>query len=125
LGGRICVAGYYPWTLLHFFSKLRQLKSIARWLSGDTLPAYVGSGHRAYLWVREAQTGGLALCVINAHFDPAEDLSLLIRTSADEATVYGMDCAQSRLACSGEDGPYRAFVLPSVEPWTLQMIVAE
>ena len=50
LGGRICVAGYFPWTFLHSLSKSAQMKSIARWLSKDRLPAYVASYHKVNVW---------------------------------------------------------------------------
>ena len=40
-GGRVCVAGYYPYEQLQNLSKSSQLKSVMRWLSKDTLPAYV------------------------------------------------------------------------------------
>ena len=55
LGGLICVAGYFPWSFLQNYSKSAQLKTVFRWLSRDTLPAYVASYHKINLWVRGAR----------------------------------------------------------------------
>ena len=124
LGGRVCVAGYYPWTLLHFFAKLDQIKSIMRWLSRDALPAYVASPHRAHIWVRPGVGGGLAIAVINAHFDPADELVLAIRTDQDSVRLYDMDDNESDLSCRTVDGPYRQFVVQQLGDWEMRLVVA-
>ena len=82
LGGRVCVAGYFPWTFLHSLSKSAQMKSVMRWLSRDRLPAYVASFHKINLWVRDPGGPGIALALTNSCLDPARDVALLIRTDA-------------------------------------------
>ena len=57
LGGRICVAGYFPWTLIHSLPKASQLKSVVRWLSKETLPVYVESLHKVHVWSRPLEEG--------------------------------------------------------------------
>ena len=126
LGGRVCVAGYYPWTYLQSLSKAQQIKAIFRWLSGDTLDAYVSSFHRTNLWVRRPGTGELAVTLLNAGLDPAEDVELLLRTEAGSASVYDMLCGEIHVHSSGPlAAPYRRFILPRIPPWHMHLVVAE
>ena len=46
LGGRVAVSGYFPWAFIHSLSKSSQVKSVAKWLSRDTIPAYINSFER-------------------------------------------------------------------------------
>ncbi len=126
LGGRVFVAGYYPWTYLQSLSKAQQIKAIFRWLSGDTLDAYVSSFHRINLWVRRPGTGRVAVALLNASLDPAEGIELLLRTEAGSASVYDMQCGATQVY-----GPqpvataYRRFILPRIPPWHMHLVVAE
>ncbi|MBN2311715.1 MAG: hypothetical protein JXR94_22240, partial [Candidatus Hydrogenedentes bacterium] len=122
LGGRICVAGCYPWSQLQNLSKSAQLKSVMRWLSKDTLPGWVASFHRANLWVREPAPGRLAAALVNASLDPAERLALMLRTDNHEAAVYDVNCDETRVAAESVEGPYRRFVLPPIGPWHVCLI---
>ena len=123
LGGRICVSGYYPWDHLHSLSKNSQMKAVMRWLSRDRLPAYVASYHKVNLWAREPSRGRIALALLNASFDAADGLDLAVATSADEARVFDMQAKEHVIRASNTDGPYRRFVLPAVEPWTMRLVV--
>jgi hypothetical protein len=123
LGGRICVSGYYPWDHLHSLSKNSQMKAVMRWLSRDRLPAYVASYHKVNLWAREPNSGQTAVALLNASFDLATGLDLAIATSADEAHVFDMHAKEHVIRASSADGPYRRFVLPAVEPWTMRLVV--
>jgi hypothetical protein len=96
LGGRVCVAGYFPWTYLHSLSKSSQMKSVMRGLSRDRLPAYVASFHKIHLWAREPDGAGTVLALTNSSFDPAQDVSLMIRTDKEWARVFDMRCAETR-----------------------------
>lgn len=125
LGGRICVAGYYPWSAVHSLSKSTQLKSVFRWLSKDRLPAYVASFHKTNLWVRESQHGKTALAFTNASFDPAKNIELMISTSHNTVRVYDMACKETVLKSQGSEGPYRKFVIPQVNAWEMQLVVTE
>ena len=119
LGGRICVAGYYPWDNLQNLSKSTQIKALMRWLSKDRMPAYVASFHRINIWARETQKENMAVTLTNSYLDPADGLTLMLLTDKDEIVVYNMDCVESRVRASGIDGAYRQFVLPEIDPWSM------
>lgn len=124
LGGRICVAGYFPWVSLHSLCKSAQMKQVMRWLSRDRLPAYVASYHKANLWVRQPTGGPLAIAMVNASFDSADDLVLALLTQSETITVFDMDGRPTVVREAGCDGPYRRFTLPPVESWSARLVVA-
>ncbi len=121
LGGRVCVAGYYPWEQLQNLSKSAQLKRVFRWLSKDGLPAYVDSFHRVNLWAREVEPGRPALALLNAYLDPAEELALCIRTDRDLIEACSMRCESIAVQASGREGPYSRFILPRLGPWEVML----
>ena len=123
LGGRICVSGYYPWDHLHSLSKNAQMKAVMRWLSRDRLPAYVASYHKVNLWAREPNRGRTVIALLNASFDTADGLDLAVATNAEEARVFDMQAKEHVIRASSTNGPYRRFVLPAVEPWTMRLVV--
>ena len=123
LGGRICVAGYFPWASLHSLCKSSQMKSVMRWLSHDRLSAYVASYHKINLWVRQPAEGQLAMALVNASFDPADEPVLALLTHADRITVFDMDGKPTDVTESGRDGAYRRFTLPPIEPWSARLVV--
>lgn len=125
LGGRICVAGYFPWGSLHSLSKSSQMKAVARWLSKDRLPAYVVSYDKVNLWARRPSEKRLAVGLVNASFDPADSLTLALRTNANQIKVYDMAGKEYAVKCGGRDGEYGRFTLPSVEPWSARLVVAD
>lgn len=121
LGGRICVAGYYPWVQLHSRSKSAQMKAILRWLSRDTLPAYVSSFHRINQWPRVREDGNIVLAALNASLDPAEKAEVCVLTTKEKLRVVDMECRETEVAASATDGPYRRFVLPGIAPWSMRL----
>ena len=125
LGGRICIAGYYPWTFMEDLSKSSQMKSVFRWLSKETLPGYIASFHRINLWIREPQEGKVALAFTNSSFDPAKNVILLLKTDSKTIKVYDMTCKETLIHAAGADGPYQKFVIPEVEPWQISLVVSE
>ena len=125
LGGRICVAGYYPWKFLQSDSKSSQLKFLMRWLSKDTLAAYVSSFHKINMWVRTTEQEGLVLAITNSCLDRAEDVTLMLRTTFRETSIFDMRCAETLIRYCGADGPYHKFVLPAVEAWDMRLVVAQ
>ena len=122
LGGRVCVAGYYPWEQLQNLSKSSQLKSVMRWLSKDTLPAYVSSFHRVNLWVRETEPGRYAIALLNAYLDPATSLEIRIRTERNTLEFFDKTCVQTTIPASDRQDPYARFVLPAVQPWEVVLV---
>ncbi|HOD50270.1 MAG TPA: hypothetical protein PLJ71_08430 [Candidatus Hydrogenedentes bacterium] len=123
-GGRVCVEGYYPWQQVQTLSKSAQVKAIMRWLSRDTLPAYVASFHRVNLWVRRPHENTMAVALLNAYMDPAEGMTLLVHTAGDVMRITDMRGAQSEVEAAGADGPYKEFVLPAIAPWEMLLAVA-
>jgi hypothetical protein len=124
-GGRICVAGYYPWSFLENLSKSSQMKSVFRWLSKDSLPGYVASFHRINLWIREPQPGKPVAALTNSSFDPARDIILMIRTGSKIIKTYDMSCRETIIRSTGTDGPYQKFVIPYVDPWRMCIVITE
>jgi hypothetical protein len=125
LGGRVCVAGYYPWEFLQSSPKARQIKNLFRYLSRDTLPAYVESYHRMFCWVRELAGGksaggnvaaGMSVALINASLEYVHNAVLLIRRTGAELTAYNMACEET--ACrpipEKSNGAYTAFAVPPI-----------
>lgn len=125
LGGRICVAGYTPWTNIHTFSKSSQMKSVFRWLSKDNLPGYIDSYHKINLWVREAQKGKTVLAFTNSSFDSAKNVVLKLKTSSKAIKIYDMAVKETIIKSTGTDGPYQKFVIPQVDAWQMRLVVAE
>ena len=122
LGGRICIAGYYPWTFLENLSKSTQMKSVFRWLSRDNLPGYIASFHRINLWIRKPKNGKIALAFTNSSFDAAENIELMLRTKNKAICVYDMMCNQTVVRSSGSNGPYQRFIISSVDPWQIRLV---
>ncbi len=125
LGGRICVAGYYPWTFMENLSKSTQVKTVFRWLSKDNLPAYVDSFHKINLWVREPKDGKIAMAFTNYSFDPAENIVLKLKTKNKTIRVFDMKCKETVIQSSGTDGPYQKFVIPEVDAWQMRLVVSD
>jgi len=125
LGGRIFSGGYYPWSFAENLSKSSQLKSVFRWLSKDELPGYIDSFHRINIWFRSAGEDNVALALTNSSFDEARNLVLMLRTGKNEICIYDMSCKRLTIRSSGNDGPYKKFVIPSVDPWQLRLVTSE
>lgn len=125
LGGRICVAGYYPLTFNENLSKSSQMKSVFRWLSNDKLPGYIASFHKINLWIREPKNDKIAIAFTNSSFDQAKEVVLMLRTNRKTIRIYDMGCSETVVYSSGTDGPYQKFIIPSVEPWQVRLIINE
>jgi len=125
LGGRICAAGYYPWTFMENKSKSSQMKSVFRWLSKETLPGYIASFHKINLWIRQPDNGKTALAFTNSSFDAAKNVTLMLRTGNKTIKVYDMACKETVIQSSGTDGVYEKFVIPEVGAWEVRLVVSE
>ena len=64
---------------LESLAKTSQLKAVARWLSRDTLPAYVSSYVKAAVWCRRDQHRRPAFLLLNASADPLAEIALCVR----------------------------------------------
>jgi hypothetical protein len=122
LGGRIAVAGYYPWTMLHNQAKSIQLRRLMRWLSKDRLPAYIASFHKCNLWVREMADGRYGIVLLNSSMDQADDLALNIKTTSDRIRITDMQCSDTIVSASSSNGGYSSFLIPPVGNWDVRFI---
>ena len=100
------------------------MKSVMRWLSRDRLPAYVASFHKANVWARPSAEGSLCVSVVNSSFDPAKELAVALRTDREKIRLFDMQGRESTVTASRSDGPYRHFTLPTIEPWSMRLLVA-
>jgi len=121
LGGRVAVAGYYPWTSLQNLSKSSQVKSICRWLSRDRLPAYVSSFHKVSLWCRRDHQGLLALCVLNASMDRVARVRLHVRVEHGY-TLLRANGGEQVVQIVGRDGEYGILEVPVLDPWEMVLL---
>jgi len=124
IGGRVCVGGYYPWSFVLSHSKSTQLKSVARWLTRDTLPAYVASLHKISLWARE-NSSETVLTLLNQSMDPAEGALLKVLTQKTRLRLLDKEMRETVADCIGADGPYRLFRLPRIAPWSVLLAVTQ
>ncbi|HZT32916.1 MAG TPA: hypothetical protein VFA33_23720 [Bryobacteraceae bacterium] len=124
LGGRVVLAGYYPWSQIHSLPKSSQLKAICEWLSRGRLPAVVESFAKVVIWSREETGGRQSLVLLNASLDPLESLSLRVRSGAQRFLHIPADGSRRELA--SERLAYQAghvrVVLPGLAPWSVHLV---
>ena len=123
LGGRICVSGYCPFDLLYTGAKTFQLKSIFRWLSKETLSAYIASYHKVSLWARLDKDSQINLVLINTSFDPAENLEIAVKTESD-SLIFTEENMQSTKISAGksDDNGYKYFNIPVLMPFKAALL---
>jgi hypothetical protein len=122
-GGRICVSGYFPWQGVQNLAKATQMKMVFRWLSRDTLGAYVHSYHRISVWDRTLTDGRHAVALANCYLDPAEQVELMLLTNSVTVRLVDMANRETTVRAAGVDGAYQRFVLPRLAPWQLYLAV--
>ena len=128
LGGRICVAGYYPWELQQSATKARQIRNIFRYLSKDHLSAYIISHHRLHNWTRMLDGGRIATALINASLDELTDAVIAIRTEKENCSLFDMSCKRYKCPSVSDiviPAGYKAFALPLIKPWQMVLVVCE
>ncbi len=123
LGGRVAVLGYSPWTMIHSLAKTTQLKALTRWVTRDTLPAYLESYSRAALWCRRDAAGRPALLVLNLSID-VQDITLRVRNAPAEMQLVRMNGEESTQQ-RGEGQPYGTFSIRELGPWQAALLVAD
>ncbi|MDD6995480.1 MAG: hypothetical protein SPH68_05890 [Candidatus Borkfalkiaceae bacterium] len=82
LGGRVCVEGMTPFDWCYSLPRSRHVKNVIRWLSKNTIPAFIDSFHRAAVWVR-----GNAAFIANMAMENAEDVRLCLKTKASAVSA--------------------------------------
>lgn len=125
LGGRVAVAGYYPWFLIHNESKSIQLKRLFLWLSRDTLPVVVESCAKTIVWAHGELDGEIAFALLNASFDAVANLCLRVRSRAsrfDHLTLDGQREFVDTEFCADLPADYGRLVLQNVSPWSVHLL---
>ncbi|MBE7033768.1 MAG: hypothetical protein E7406_06025 [Ruminococcaceae bacterium] len=113
LGGRICVEGITPFDFCYSLPRSIHVKNVIRWLSKDTLPAYIGSFHRGNIWHRED-----CVFIANTAMEDFENLELKFKTDADKVKVTVSKGAKIvstyEIAATGAKNGYKTFVIPEI-----------
>jgi hypothetical protein len=122
LGGRVVVAGYYPWTLIHNLAKSSQMKAVCQWLSGDTLPALVESYARVVVWARNDHQGHLVLVLLNASLDAAPELSLRVRATVSRVQHLAMTGEEEELTTVASGPDHVSLTLRNIVPWSMHLL---
>ncbi|MEI6520662.1 MAG: hypothetical protein WCO98_11595 [bacterium] len=117
LGGRVAILGYYPWQSLQSLAKSSQMKSLCRWLSGETLPAYISSLHKATVWCRRTPDGQPAQMVLNASIDIAVNMTIQLQGDVKSIWCHHLQSEPVKIERAAVDSKYSAFILPAIGPW--------
>lgn len=84
----------------------------------------MASFHRVNLWVRHPTPEAIAIALLNAYLDPAQNVELLVRTENDIMRVTDLRGVETKVKADQANGPYRRFVLPTVSPWEMVLVIA-
>lgn len=113
LGGRVAVAGYGAWNLLGHEFKYRQIHAVFRWLAADALDAEVPECRvRTKVYARTDEGSGVTAAVFNWSLEPAENLTVRLRTAQDKALLVRNRQAESMVSAVGRDGGFADFQIP-------------
>ena len=122
LGGRVAVMGYYPWASLQNLAKSSQLKTLCRWLSRDSLPAYVDSFHKLALWCRRDAAGRMVIPLLNASLDTITNVRLAVVENRSYRLLR-LNGQESAVTITTTAGPYSMLALPPLAPWETALLV--
>ena len=125
LGGRVAVGGYYPFTWVSDYFKTKQLKELMLYLSDNTLPSYVETYCRIrnHSFVGEK---GVILALLNPTNRFLENIVVAIKTDAESAKCWDMDCNETSLKAEVRDAAngYRFFSVAAIKPFEMVVIEA-
>jgi len=123
LGGRICAAGYYPWTFLQSFPKASQVRKVICWLSKYSIPAYIDSYIKTNIWVRHLGKDHLGIVLINSSLDDVNDVILYVRTEKKSLSITNMNCNETIINTCIEEGSYKKFNIPRIATWDMILVI--
>jgi hypothetical protein len=85
----------------------------------------VESFRQANIWTRRPRRGRLAVVILNASLDPAEELDLRLRTSRPSVSVSDMECREMHVQTArAESTPYRRVILDGIPAWQMRLVLA-
>ncbi len=117
LGGRVCVAGYYPFEELQFAYKIKSLKNLFNFLAGGALPAWVASYHRTAVWARES-----CVNISNLSLDPARDVEVRWLYGSSKAEIMDMYGKTVQLTGTKTTDGVWSYKLPELEPYSISLL---
>ena len=125
LGGRVVIAGYFPWSQIHSLAKSSQMKAVCAWLSRDRLPVVAESFAKVVIWSREGARGTKGIVVLNASLDPIDKLSLQVlsdrvRFTHVSATRSPVDLSAEPLA---SPRGYARVIMANLPPWSAHLLL--
>ena len=123
LGGRICVAGYFPWVLLHNHGKSSQIKNVLRWLSRDRLPAYVDSFHLIHIRARVLENNEIVLALINTTYDKADNVNIFVNTTKNIVELVNQHNEKTSLRSYADAPEGKIFQIPQIEPYSICLLM--
>lgn len=121
LGGRVAVAGYYPYTWVSDYNKSRQLTALFRYLSKNTLPAYIDSYCRLYATAFENKANARCITVFNANPDVQTDIAFVALTEKTQCKLH-VGAETITLDGTAQTGGYARFVIPTIAPFQIVLI---
>jgi len=120
LGGRICIAGYYPFEWVSDYQKTIQLNRLFVWLSKGTLPSFTDNYKRVHN-ITLCGDGRLCVTQFNAGNDDLYEVSVAVRTKKNTAVLYtmyeGEKTLQADHTVSYEGNEYQYFTIPQIKPF--------
>ena len=124
LGGRVCAAGYYPFSWVSDSYKTIQLKRIFVELSRGELPSYVDSYCRIrnHTFVEDGRTV-VALC--NPTNETLYAVRVAVRTACGKASLYTRQDVPLAIEAQKEDRKecgYRFFTIDCIPPYEIVLL---
>jgi hypothetical protein len=101
------------------------MKSLFRWLSKETLPAYIDSFHKINLWARRTIENKQAIALLNTSLDSVENVELMIKNDSQEMVLYDMGCKSATIESIERDNSYRKFMLAEIPSWQMVLVCEE
>ena len=113
LGGRIAVVGTQPFDWCYTKQRTTFIKNVMRWLSRDTLPAFVNSHTRLNIWAR-----GDSVVLANFAMTDAKEVELYLCGGFEKReymiTAGNSIVAEGEITATKTDGEYKVFKLPPI-----------
>ena len=109
LGGRIYVSGYSPFNRIGSKGRTEGLKRICKYITKDTLPAYISSFHKIALWSR-----GDCIVILNLASGVTRNVEIAVLTDKSELTVYREsedNITNEKIHSVKTDGKYKIFLI--------------
>ena len=123
--GHVAAAGYYPFSWLSDARKTAQLKRLMVRLSDERLPSYV----ETYCRVRNhtfPSGGKTVVAMCNPTNQPIEDLTVAVRTNADDGVYVDQQCVRTDLRgeerMAEQSAAYRRFRIPLLPPFGMGLL---